>query len=115
MRALLCAIFIALLPLAPAEHRDVGLTQKGVRIDASVVPGPNASAPTVLLVGGLAGNDDSTRTVTRETEAFDAIPQNQRPFRLLAISLANPDAVRLQFPPSGVAYRENSESHALWR
>jgi rhamnogalacturonyl hydrolase YesR len=71
--------------------------------------------PTVLLIGGLAGNDESTRTVTREIEAFDAIPLDRRPFQLLAIPLANPDTVRLQFPPTGVAYRENSESHAVWR
>jgi rhamnogalacturonyl hydrolase YesR len=103
------------LPLVAAEHRDVGLTQKGVRIEASVVPGPNASAPTVLLVAGLAGNDESTLTVTREIETFNAIPQNQRPFRLIAIPLANPDGVRMQFPPTGAAYRENSESHAVWR
>ena len=118
MRSLPCAVFVAILislPLAAAEHRDVGLTQKGVLIEASVVPGPNASAPTVLLVGGLAGNDESARAVSREVEAFDAIPQNRRPIRLLAIPLANPDGVKLQFPPTGVAYRENSESHAVWR
>src|SRR5215813_2926863 len=107
MRALSSTVFLVILfslPLLAAEHRDVGLTQKGGRIEASVVPGPNPSAPTVLLVGGLAGNDDeSRRTVTREIEAFDAIPQNQRPFRLIAIPLANPDAVRMQFPPTGVA------------
>ena len=118
MRSLPCAVLVAILfslPLVAAEHRDVGLTQKGVRIEASVIPGPNASAPTVLLVGGLAGNDESTRVVTREIESFDSIPQATRPFRLIAIALANPDAVKLQFPPTGIAYRENSESHAVWR
>jgi rhamnogalacturonyl hydrolase YesR len=35
--------------------------------------------------------------------------------RLLAVPVANPDRVALQFPPTGVAYRERSESHALWR
>jgi hypothetical protein len=114
MRTVLIVLLCS-LPLVAAEHRDVGLTQKGLRIEASVIPGPNASAPTVLLVGGLAGNDESTRTVTREIETFDATPQNQRPFRLIAIPLANPDGVRMQFPPNGVAYRENSESHAVWR
>src|SRR5262249_570130 len=38
-----------------------------------------------------------------------------RQFRLIAIAVANPDSARLQFPPMGVAYRENAESHALWR
>src|SRR5690349_18354622 len=114
MRAFL-VVLLCSLPLEAAEHRDVGLTQKGGRIEASVVSGPNASAPTVLLVGGLAGNDESARTVAREIETFDAIPQDRRPFRLIAIPLANPDAVKMQFPPTGVAYRENSESHAVWR
>src|SRR5580700_412071 len=35
--------------------------------------------------------------------------------RLLAIPVANPDQERLVFPPTGVAYRENAASHALWR
>ena len=46
------------LPLNGAEHRDVGLTQSGVRIEAVVVGGASSSSATVLLVGGLAGNDD---------------------------------------------------------
>jgi hypothetical protein len=38
-----------------------------------------------------------------------------RTVRLLAVPVANPDGVALEFPPTGVAYREHSESHALWR
>jgi unsaturated rhamnogalacturonyl hydrolase len=108
-------VSLSCLPLVAAEHRDVGLTQKGGRIEASVVSGSAASSPTVLLIGGLAGSNESTRIVTKELAAFEATPPERRPFRLIAIPLANPDAVRLQFPPTGVAYRENSESHALWR
>ena len=117
-RALLCfgwCLAFCGLPLTAAEHRDVGLTQKGVRIEAVVIPGSTASLPAVLLIGGLAGADESTKTVSREIEAFEAIPQERRLFRLLAIPLANPDETRLQFPPTGVAYRENSGAHALWR
>jgi len=33
----------------------------------------------------------------------------------LAVALANPDGNKLVFPPAGVAYRDNPESHALWR
>jgi hypothetical protein len=47
--------------------------------------------------------------------AFERIPQDRRAFRLIAIARANPDAQPLQFPPSGVAYREHVESHVLWR
>ena len=98
-----------------AEHRDVGLTQKGTRIEASIVPGRSDAAPTVLLVAGLNGNDETSKVVNDEVRKFEALPQTQRPFHLIAIAIGNPDAARLQFPPTGTAYRENSESHALWR
>ncbi len=114
----LCAVSLWFVPCRTgfaAEHRDVGLTQKGARIEASVVAGPSDKAATVLLIGGLAGNDETSRVVNQEIQAFEARRENQRPFRLIAIAVANPDAARLQFPPTGVAYRENSESHALWR
>src|SRR5262245_28414425 len=111
-RKLTIAILLFALPLAAGEHRDVGLTQKGTLIEASVVPGP-ASAPTVLLIGGMSGNDKTSAVVAREAQTFEALPENRRPFRLIAIPVANPDKVRLQFPPTGVAYRENAESHAL--
>jgi unsaturated rhamnogalacturonyl hydrolase len=103
------------LPLAAAEHRDVGLTQSGVLIEAAVVAGPSPEAPTVLLVGGLAGNDESVRIVEQEVRRFEAVREDRRQFQLIAISLANPDGKPLQFPPAGVAYRENTESHVLWR
>ena len=38
-----------------------------------------------------------------------------RGLRVLAIPLANPDKTELVFPPAGIAYRENGESHYLWR
>ena len=43
------------------------------------------------------------------------MPQRRRTFRLIAIAVANPDARPMQFPPSGVAYRDHVESHVLWR
>jgi unsaturated rhamnogalacturonyl hydrolase len=116
--AVACTSALSLLltsPLEGAEHRDVGLTQSGVRIEAAVVAGPSSGSPTVLLVGGLAGNDESVRIVEQEVHNFGAVRQDRRQFQLIAIPLANPDANQLQFPPAGVAYRENSESHALWR
>jgi unsaturated rhamnogalacturonyl hydrolase len=114
--ALVLALSLLLVsPLHGAEHRDVGLARSGVRIRATVVAGPSSASPTVLLVGGLAGNDESVRTVEQEVRAFEAIRQDRRRFQLIAISLANPDGQRLQFPPPGIAYRENAESHVLWR
>jgi unsaturated rhamnogalacturonyl hydrolase len=43
------------------------------------------------------------------------LPQSRRAFRLIALPVANPDARPLQFPPAGTAYKENTESHVLWR
>src|ERR1043166_3660701 len=108
-------VFLSMTLVAAAEHRDVGLTQKGMRIDGTVVPASSPSSPPVLLIGGLAGNDESSRVVAQEIQRFEAMPQTGRPFNLLGIALANPDGARLQFPPAGVAYRENSDSHSLWR
>jgi rhamnogalacturonyl hydrolase YesR len=44
-----------------------------------------------------------------------AAHERSRGFALLAVPVANPDHAALQFPPVGVAYRENPESHVLWR
>ena len=80
-----------------------------------MIAGRSASSPTVVLVGGLQQPDQSSDAVAREAAAFEQIPQNRRAFRLIAIGRANPDGQPLQFPPSGVAYREHVESHVLWR
>lgn len=101
--------------LIAAERMDVGLTATNVRIEARVIQGASNSSPTVLLIGGLQGRDETVDVVAGEAEAFDAIPQDRRRVRLLAIPLANPDGHALQFPPTGVAYKENIESNVLWR
>jgi unsaturated rhamnogalacturonyl hydrolase len=115
LAALLLALFIA----APAaglqapETFDIGLTTSGARIDAMVIDGATRTAPTVVLVGGLAGEDASVAAVRAAVAAY--AQRRERPVRLLAVPLANPEGVPLQFAPTGVAYRERSESHALWR
>jgi unsaturated rhamnogalacturonyl hydrolase len=98
-----------------SERWTIGLSTNGAPIEAMVIAGRSSSSPTVLLVGGLDRSDQSSETVAREAATFDKLPQNQRPFRLIAITRANPDAAPLQFPPTGIAYRENIESHVLWR
>jgi rhamnogalacturonyl hydrolase YesR len=113
-------VVIVISLLAPcatlaAERWTIGLTANGSTIEALGVTGASATSPTVLLVGGLQGTDQSTDAVAREVAAFEARPQNQRRFRLLAIPLANPEARPLQFAPTGTAYREQIESHVLWR
>ena len=105
---------LSVVPLA-ADASDVGLTENGTVIEAVSVPPQSSALPTVLLVGGLAGPDESVGMVRKELQAFEATQPHRRHFRLLAIPLANPDAARISFPPAGVAYRDNPESHALWR
>ncbi len=89
-----------------------GLAQK---IDVQAVSGAASASPAVLLIGGLNGDDESAQVVTGEFRDYQAVRPARRTFRLLAISLANPKAGKLQFPPSGAAYRDNAQSHALWR
>jgi len=115
MRGIWIVLLIAVAPLIAAEPSDVGLTAKGARIEAAVVSGATEASPTVMLVGGLRGTDESSRVVADETRKYDALPQSRRTFRLIAVAVANPEVNRLAFPPTGVAYRENAESHVLWR
>ena len=113
---LLLSLYLMLVsPLAGAERWSIGLTANDERIEALVVSGLSVSAPTVLLVGGLQGADDTVDVVRQEAAAFEALPQNRRSFHLIALPLANPDGRSLQFPPTGTAYKENAESHVLWR
>jgi rhamnogalacturonyl hydrolase YesR len=114
-RAAASLVLIAALarPAAAAETFDFGLATSGARIDAMAVDVRADSAPTVVLVGGLHGDDASSAAVRDAVSAYEKA-RNHR-VRLLAVPVANPDRVALEFPPTGVAYREHSESHALWR
>ncbi len=94
---------------------DVGISAGGALIEATVVEAGKRSAPTVVLVGGLNGESASTSSVRAEAKAFEAMPASRRPFRLIAIPQGNPDGAALQFPPTGIAYRDHPESNALWR
>jgi rhamnogalacturonyl hydrolase YesR len=111
------ALAALLLPVAApaAERWTIGLSAAGAPIEAATTEGRAADVPTVLLVGGLERTDLSSEAVDREAAAFERLPRSQRAFRLIAIARANPGAQPLQFPPSGVAYREAVESHVLWR
>jgi hypothetical protein len=69
MRYLTTALLLMTLTVvAASERRDVGLTQKNARIEAIVVAGQSEESPTVLLIGGLSGNDESSRIVTQEVQ-----------------------------------------------
>jgi len=109
-------VFVCLPAVVIAGERwTIGLSTGGATIEAIVVAGSSVASPTVVLVGGLSGADPSSDAIARETAAFESTPQNRRAFRLIAIARANPDKEALQFPPSGVAYREQIASHVLWR
>jgi hypothetical protein len=112
-----CLFACLLLPavVIASERWTIGLSTNGAPIEAVAIAGRSASSPTVVLVGGLQQPDQSSDAVAREAAAFEKLPQHRRAFRLIAIARANPDAQPLPFPPSGVAYREQVESHVLWR
>jgi unsaturated rhamnogalacturonyl hydrolase len=111
---LLVLTFALVGPVHAAQPLVVGLSSSGTRIDAEQVSAP-ASAPTVLLIGGLGGSDASVAAVRSEVHMLEKIRERSRKVRLLAMPLANPDRATLSFPPTGVAYRDQAESHALWR
>jgi unsaturated rhamnogalacturonyl hydrolase len=115
--SLTCLLACALLasPVMGAERWDIGLAGDGTRIEAFEVAGSSPSSPTVLLLGGLQGKDQSVEVVRRAVDDYEKNAQARRRFRLLTIPLANPGGQALQFPPAGVAYRDNVESHVLWR
>jgi rhamnogalacturonyl hydrolase YesR len=98
-----------------AERWTIGLSTSGAPIDAALVAGRDTRAPTVLLVGGLQGSDESSAAITRAAAAFETTAQERRAFRLMAIAVANPDKQPLAFPATGVAYREHVEANVLWR
>src|SRR5262245_21587810 len=90
--ALACTVIFLVSPCGFAETWKFGLTSNDQPIEAAVVAGPSASAPTVLLIGGLQGKDATVEIVAGEAAAFEALPAARRPFRLLAVPLANPEA-----------------------
>lgn len=120
-RAVIAAAALALSLLAAApqaaeiESIDIGLTASGGVLGGLRVPAAQTDAPTVAIVGGLAGDDESSRAIRDAVEAYADAADSSRALHLLAIPVANPDARALVFPPSGPAYRENAESHSLWR
>jgi unsaturated rhamnogalacturonyl hydrolase len=109
------ALFLLALPLEAAQSWDIGLTPNGVVIQARAVEASTEDASTILLIGGLNGNDQSVGDVTAAFRQVEDTHPVSRAARIIAIPLANPDGNALVFPPEGIAYRDNIESHALWR
>src|SRR5579862_3662441 len=110
---LACGVLALFAAPGNAESRYVGLAARGTRIETLEVEG--GSGPTVLLLGGMNGADESSKIVKEEVRRFQDSRETGRRFRLLAVPVANPEANKLTFPPAGAAYRDHPESHALWR
>jgi unsaturated rhamnogalacturonyl hydrolase len=115
---ILCAALAAGSAAAPAaevEAIDVGLTSELALIGGMRVAAGHDAAARVVLLGGLAGTDTSSRAIDAAVHTYAGRADADRPFELIAIPAANPDATALAFPPTGPAYRENAESHVIWR
>ena len=115
--ALAASLLLLLLasPAVAADMQDIGLTAKGGVIRAAIVRPLSDSAPVVALIGGLSGEDASSRAVSDAVRAYDKQPAGRRRHTLIGVAVANPDGSPLVFPPTGVAYRASIESHVLWR
>src|SRR5258708_5888755 len=110
-----CVVTTLAYSVTAAERTVAGLSASGKPIEALIVPGASPASPTVMLIGGLSGASESAQMVSAAVEDYESDRPSRRRVRLLAIPLANPDKSPLIFPPTGVAYRENVESHMLWR
>ncbi len=119
----IAALSLALMMLAPAvwgaERRVIGLAGLGPleqreEIEAWVAgPKETPNTLTIALIGGLAGEDASSKIVRDALNTYEK--DGSAAYRVIAIPVANPRGVTLRFPPEGVAYRENPESNYLWR
>src|SRR5271156_779591 len=89
--AILSSTLVLLSARGTAETRYVGLSARGTRIEATLVAAGSDTAPTVLLLGGLNGPDESSKIVAEEARRFEMTKPGGRRFRLLAVALANPD------------------------
>ena len=54
---LACLTVLIATPVIAAQVFDIGLATSGARIDAVAVSARAKSAPTVVLIGGLRGDD----------------------------------------------------------
>jgi unsaturated rhamnogalacturonyl hydrolase len=115
MNAETAAVSVVSLLLTLAAHANagkltIGLTRTADPIEGVEIPAAAKTAPLVVLIAGPNSADTA-----KQIANYEAIPQNRRKFRLVAISLANLQGTQLTFPPTGLAYKENPESHYVWR
>jgi unsaturated rhamnogalacturonyl hydrolase len=108
--------FLWLVSMASAADRAaVGLSANQQVIEAEL-PAPAATGlPRVLLIGGLDGDEATAKLIRQQVARYEREGRWKKRYELAAIPLANPVKSKLVFPPIGDAYRDHTESHALWR
>lgn len=109
---------LVLLTAAGAFGLDrvpVGITKSHITIEALTVPAASGALPKVVLIGALDDAEESAKFVKQEMYRYEASPKMRARFNLIAIPRPNPARAKLAFPPAGLAYRENTEAHYLWR
>src|SRR5262249_39684360 len=74
-----------------SQKLEIGLSGTGAVIEGARVEGSRHDAPTVVLIGGLAGNDASVAAVRKQLEVYAAQRASRHTINLISIPLANPD------------------------
>ena len=115
MRSALPTLMLLAAVTAGGADWELGFSARGLVIRARSIETSNPDAPRILVIGGMAGNDATVGAVTAFMREMEDTHPAERPMHVMGIPLGNPDGRDLQFPPEGDAYRENGESHALWR
>jgi len=100
---------------AEVETIEIGLGAGHVLIEGLRVPAGIDDAPLAVLVGGFDGENARSGQIREAVAEYAARPNVERQLEIVAIPVVNPAREALQFPPTGVAYRENAASHVLWR
>ena len=103
------------IALAEILEWEVGLTTERSVIRAQGTSAYTKTAPTILYIAGLDGQENFARQFHDLLQAYSRIEEQERSINLITIPLANPDEEALVFPPTGDAYAENPTAHALWR
>jgi unsaturated rhamnogalacturonyl hydrolase len=78
----------------------------------NTVPAQIADAPSILVIGGLAGDRASTNSVMLGFEAYVNEVENFLDVTFMAA--ANPEGERLSFPPPDPAYTGHWTAWSLW-
>src|SRR5262245_59104451 len=90
-----------------ATESEIGLTANQTPIRCDYGPGSlDYKRVRVVILGGLDGT---------ESPAVAKMRGYNSKYALITVPLANSDNAQMQFPPSGEAYKNQPESHYLWR